>query len=386
MKVKSCFSTNLDPYRAGIEIGEKLASISPEVIFLFSSIHYEGSQELLEAIYDCLEDERVILLGNSGDGFYEQEKIANVGVSALGINSKGKVTWRIAYETGVLEDPFGTAKRCVCKLNDECEAPPAFYFLATDFRTDTSAVQAGLCETAKAPIIGGSAADDFSLQSCFVYCNRKVLTDSVAILAADGEISFDISIGQDMCQIGKLGIITSSFGTRVDSIDNISAMKFIEQQIGKPLNSVDEGVVTLKVMELGLQQPRLRSLLKPDSDETQSSMSFFGSIEQGTITQVCLASPEQIVADVNGIAGNLKELPFKPLAGLVITCAGRKKVLGSKINFEVEEIVNACPTLEGLVGYPSFGEFGPVKEKNGYSRPLFHNMTYILLLIGEAQD
>jgi len=39
MNTKSCFSVNMDPYSAGVEIGEQLADINPEVIFLFSSIH-----------------------------------------------------------------------------------------------------------------------------------------------------------------------------------------------------------------------------------------------------------------------------------------------------------------------------------------------------------
>ena len=385
MKAKSCFSTNMDPYRAGIEIAKELAVISPEVIFLFSSIHYEGSVELLDSIYDYLKNEKIILIGNSGDGFYELEEVANVGVSALAINSGGKVSWHLASVGGVKDDPHGAARCCVEKVDNFCKNVPAFYFMATDFRTDTSEILAGLREAVQAPIIGGSAADDFLLQSCFVYRNREVLTDSIVILAAEGNIVFDISVAQHMRLSGRPGIITSCSGTRVDSIDNIPAMQFIEQEIGKPLNDVDEGVVALKLMESGNQQGRLRSLLMPAAAATETSMSCFGGVEQGSIAQVCIASPEQMVADVNNIASSLKNLSFKPQAALIITCAGRKKVLGPKIKFEVEEIVKACPSLAALAGYPSFGEFGPIKEAGGYSRPLFHNMTYILLLIGEGE-
>jgi hypothetical protein len=377
----------MDPYRAGIEIAEELAVIAPEIVFLFSSIHYEGSVELLDAIYDFLENEKIILIGNTGDGFYEQEKVANAGVSALAINSGSRVSWHLASVNGVENDPGGAARCCVERVNDLCKHTPAFYFMVTDFRTDTSEVLAGLREAVQAPIIGGSAADDFLLQNCFVYCNREVLADSIVILAAEGDLAFDISVAQSMQLSGRPGTITACSGTRVDSIDNISAMQFIEQEIGKPLNTVDEGVITLKLMESGNQQARLRSLLMPDADATDTSMSCFGGVESGSIAQVCIASPEQMVADVNNIAASLKNLPFEPLAALIITCAGRKKVLGSKIKFEVEEIVKACPSLAALAGFPSFGEFGPVKEAaGGYSRPLFHNMTYILLLIGDGKS
>jgi len=54
VKVKSCFSIKIDPYKAGLEIGEILSEISPEIIFIFPTIHYKGSDELIETIYDVL--------------------------------------------------------------------------------------------------------------------------------------------------------------------------------------------------------------------------------------------------------------------------------------------------------------------------------------------
>ena len=40
MRTQSAQTHQSDPYRAGLELGEALAECAPEVVFLFSSIHY----------------------------------------------------------------------------------------------------------------------------------------------------------------------------------------------------------------------------------------------------------------------------------------------------------------------------------------------------------
>ena len=118
----------------------------------------------------------------------------------------------------------------------------------------------------------------------------------------------------------------------------------------------------------------------------ESGVKLLGGVNLGNHAQVCLAYPDKIKQDVKDIANSLDTLSFKPVAALIVSCAGRKRVLAGNIENEVLDIVQSCPSIEGLIGYPSFGEFGPVKKGDGYSHALFHNMTFILLLIGETNN
>lgn len=386
MKAKSCFSTNMDPYRAGIEVGEALAEIEPEVIFLFPTIHYQGSPELVEAIYDVLENDNLALIGNTGDGFYERHKVAGVGVSALGINSGGQVKWHVAHTSGLAENPFAATQQCLETLHKSCqEGGPTLYFLAADFRTDVAQVIAALQEKAQGPVVGGLAGDDDGFEACFVYANQHVLTDSIALLAMEGAVAYDIHMAHNLQPVGRAGQITQNEGTTVQAIDNIPAMDFIRRELGKPLSGVDKGIITFKLMEeADGPQHQIRSLLLPDDDESDSEIKLFGSVETGNYVQICLAPPEKVIQDVKHISQTLQTSSFEPVAGLVVSCAGRKRVLADNLAYEVQEIVQSGHTLQGLAGYPSFGEIGPVKQLDTYSDTLFHNMTFILLLIGEA--
>lgn len=293
IKTRSCFSTNMDPYRAGVEIGESLAGIHPEVIFLFPTIHYRGSPELVEAIYEVLEPEEPVLIGNTGDGFYERNKVANVGVSALGIHSGGSVKWHLASESGLGKAPFDATKRCISSVNEACKSTePVLYFLAADFRTDASEVIKALQKNAAGPVIGGLAGDNNEFKRCFIYANHETLTDSIAVLALEGTIAYDIRIANQFQPIGRTGVVTENEGTTVKTIDGLPATSFIEKELGKPLETVDQGITTFKMMDgKDSDEFRIRSLLLPDDKMQDGSIRLFGGVEEEIMFSSALLHP-----------------------------------------------------------------------------------------------
>jgi len=363
-----------------VEIGKQFAGFEPEVIFLFSSIDYKGSPELLEAIYDELKSDDIVLIGNTGDGFFEEHKVANIGVSALGINSDKAIKWHLTSEGGVGNDPYGATKRCFETLQKSCSSEPALYFIASDFRTDASKIVSSIQEMTSTPVVGGYAGDHFQKKKCFVYANRQVVSDHIAMLAIEGPLAYDIRFANQQHRLGEEGIVTKCNGQMVQTIDNMPAMAFVEKQLGKPFADIDKGMVTLELLNRNGQRT-IRCIRIPDLD-FNGSAELFGSIDEGSTVHICITPPEMIISDVRNIAGDLNKLSFEPKAALIISCAGRKSVLKDGLKFEPQEILKGCPTLTGLVGYPSFGEFGPLIGPEGYEKTIFHNMTSIVLTIG----
>ena len=72
MRAHSAATQIADGYRAGVYLGEQLKPLMPEVVFLFTTIDYADSADILEGLHDGLEKD-CIVIGNSGDGFYETE-------------------------------------------------------------------------------------------------------------------------------------------------------------------------------------------------------------------------------------------------------------------------------------------------------------------------
>ncbi len=385
MKALSHFSLNPDPYKAGIQIAEKFAEIDPEIVFLFPTIHYGGSPETAEAFDDVIQNPNLLILGNTGEGFYEKQNIANAGISALAINSNRKINWFLTSQKDAVKDPYKAAKKCIEELNEKCDpSKPLLYYIASVFKSDAQKTVKALSESVKGPLIGGLAGDDNSFKSSFVYAGREVFDDGIVALAINGTFRFDIKTAHELHPVGIKDTVTHTDGTRILEIGAIPAMDFVERELGKPIDLVDQGIITFKVTEEDEHQGhQIRSLLLPDEGSVGREVNLFSAVNEGSSVQVCLASPENILKDISDIAQSLKSLDFEPTAALIVSCAGRKKVLANDIISEVQKITENCPSIEGLAGFPSFGEFGSVKNKKGYSKPLFHNMTFFLLLLGD---
>jgi small ligand-binding sensory domain FIST len=157
-------------------------------------------------------------------------------------------------------------------------------------------------------------------------------------------------------------------------------MRFIEKETGKPiLRSDATSLMIINEHEHGIK--RLRSINR-DISPTDNSLQLYGGIAVGQKVQVCLAQPELIIEETYKLAAlAAAENTISPVAAIIVSCAGRKKMLGTRLHHEITAVSQHFGKMP-LVGFPSLGEVGPLRTVDGYSGNLFHNMTYVLLLIG----
>jgi hypothetical protein len=383
MKAVSAHTLESDPYRAGIQLADAVKRIEPEVVFLFPTIFYEGSKEMTEAIYDVLGD-RVTLIGATGDGFFEATRTADFGASALALSSGGGVKWKVAKRSGARGDTVGAVTACLTELREAMAGGPDLVILFCDFRADGSAVEAAIRGVMDdVPVVGGLAGDNnMRMERCFTYANREALEDSVVALGIKGAIRFDIRVAHELRPVGHVGVVTSAEGTRLRLIDDVGAMAFVEREIGRPVTKVDQGIVTFNVLDRDTFHTKYLRSIVPDSGAADGGLSLFGGVPQGARVQVCIAQPDDIVGEVRRIADDLGASPFRAEAALIVSCAGRKHLLGNRIEHEANEVTRARSGDIALAGFPSFGEIGPVKIEGKYTDTFFHNMTYVLLLLG----
>lgn len=385
MRTISASTTLVDPYRAGLALGLELATIRPEVVFLFCTAHYGNWDELLGGVYDGLEDPGVQLIGATGDGFLERNHVADLGAAALGLASDGAIRWHVAAHTGVQQDPRGTVRKTLGALQEALQGrAPAAYFLFSDFHTDASVLETVLRDEVQVPVMGGLAADDNSkMEQCRVFCNQQHYADAVVMLACEGPLAFQVHIGNSIAPVGAAGRVEGAVGKTLQKIDGVDATQFIERETGKPFLHTDQGSIALTVAHTGFAGEKSLRALVENYRATDGSLTLHGGIADGEMVQVCLASPAQLREEVYKIAQIVQDSGWVPSAALIVSCAGRKSLLGGKVDFEVEAIRDACAEPFPMIGFSSFGEIGPLRHQGRYTRNLFHNMTYVLVLMGD---
>lgn len=386
MRTKSVSTVIIDPYRAAFFLGQSLAEIQPEVVFLFVTVHYSDWGEFMAGLSDALDNPAVRIIGASGDGVHELARTSDVGAAALGLNSEGAVQWHIATGDRVGADPEGAVRRALAQLKTQLQGrSPAFYYLLTDFNTDASRIEAVVRDEIDVPVVGGMAADDNDkMAHCCLFADRVMVQDCVVMLAVDGPLAFQVHIGNSITAVGTPGMVDEAHGKLLSRVGGTDAASFIERETGKPFLRSDQGSIALTLVNAGnAGEKKLRSIAQ-NSEADSGGLTLHGGIQKGDLVQVCLAKPEDLIAEVHTIAERAAASGFRPSAALIVSCAGRKWLLGGEIAFEVGTIENAFGGSLPIAGFPSFGEIGPLRHNNAYTRNLFHNMTYVLLLLGSC--
>jgi len=267
------------PYRAGLELGEGLADMSPEIVFLFTTIHYGKSSEILEGLTEALGSDSIPIVGNTGDGYYHQTECGNIGCVAMGLNSNGKVTWSFAMSDGVKKDPTGRLSTAWNEIKGgSTKESPKLMFLFSDFHTDANELENILRDEINVPVIGGLASDDNQMMDCAVFLDQQILHDSLVLVAAHGNFNFEIKVGNALTSVGKPGKIDHAEGSNIFQIDGMPAMDFIEQETGKPVLQSDSGVTSLTILNAkDASAKRLRAIV-PDFSKSERSVGLYGGI------------------------------------------------------------------------------------------------------------
>ena len=385
MRAKSASTTIVDPYRAALSLGQSLSAIAPEIVFLFVTVHYEDWTEFMDGLYDGLGDPAVRIIGASGDGFYESSRVSDMGAAALGLAGGGAVAWHLASGEQVGTDPEGAVRGALAALAQQLDGhQPAFYFMASDFNTDASRIEAVLRDEVPVPVIGGMAADDNSgMGRACVFADRTPMRDALVMLAVDGPLAFQVHVGNSISPVGSSGIIDDADGKILRRIGGLEAVAFVERETGKPILRSDQGIALAILGAADAGEKTLRAVAQNVALEN-GALSLFGGIRVGERVQVCVTQVEDLEAEVRAIAARAAASGFEPAAALVASCAGRKWLLGGQIKYEAEAIGDAFQRHVPLAGFSSFGEIGPLFYRGRYTRNLFHNVTYVVLLLGAA--
>lgn len=386
MNCKSVSSLNINPYEAGLEIGEALHAVQPEAIILFASIHYADFSELFDGLYDGLETREVIVIGGTGAGIYETSQVGDVGVCALGFNSSSSVRWSLALEPEIMADSYLAGQRCAQNVVDQAGDGLAFSFVFSGMGGNGNQLTAGIRSVTDTPCVGGLTGDGTLFHKGVVLVNGRLYEDTIAMLGITGNLSFRVNLASGWCPVGYPGVVEKINGTSIEQISGQPAAEFVSQQMSQQPVEGALDFMTLAAYQNGNEEQfTIRAPYK--TDEESGVISYYGSVEPGTPVRVCFATREDVMNGVDEAVEGLPQLDFEPIAGLVISCAVRKFILGSETISEVKRLAPALPASMPLVGMPTFGEIAPHPKADGsYTGTYFHNVTYVLAVFGVTND
>jgi len=232
-------------------------------------------------------------------------------------------------------------------------------------------------------VTGGMAGDGARFEKTLVGLNDKVEEGTVIIVGFYGEnlqVGYGLNGGWDV--FGPERIITKSTQNVLYEIDHQNALELYKKYLGKYATELPGAALLfpLAIKINGDETTVVRTILT--IDEEKQTMTFAGNVPEGSAVRLMKANFDKLIYSAGEAAGlaNSSMGSINTQLVLLISCVGRKLVLGKRIYEEVEAASDIFANHPAITGFYSYGEFSPVHKSHSCE---LHNQTMTITTLAE---
>jgi hypothetical protein len=223
-------------------------------------------------------------------------------------------------------------------------------------------------------VTGGLAADNGRFSKTYVGLNSPPTSGTIVAVGHYGDqisISHGSKGGWD--EFGPTRTVTKSDKNVLYELDGKNALELYKNYLGEKADELPGSALLFPLCVYGDSGDHIvRTILS--IDEERGSMIFAGDIPQDSTVRFMMANFERLI---DGACDAAKESltkfeNCKPTLVLMISCIGRKLVLGPRIDEEVEAVNEIFGSEAVYAGFYSNGEISPIVDSTKCS---LHNQT-----------
>lgn len=233
------------------------------------------------------------------------------------------------------------------------------------------------------PCTGGLAGDAANFEKTLVGLNAAPSENQIVGIGFYGD-SLEVGYGSvgGWDNFGAERLVTRSEGNVLYELDGQSALDLYKMYLGDKASELPGSAL---LFPLGLKFDEesdtiVRTVLAVD--EEANSMTFAGDIPEGCYVRLMKADFDKLIEGANLAAEHTTQKggdDAEKLA-ILISCVGRKLILGQRIDEEVEGVQEVLGSGATMTGFYSYGEISPVVES---SRCELHNQTMTITTFAE---
>lgn len=232
-------------------------------------------------------------------------------------------------------------------------------------------------------VTGGLAGDGANFNSTLVGLNRNAVEGQIVAIGFYGEnisIAHGSQGGWDVFGLEKR--VTKSKSNVLFEIENQNALDLYKKYLGSEAANLPGSALLfpLSVVVPGMRKPVVRTILT--INENEKSMTFAGDVPEGSKVRFMKANFDRLTEAAAAAANNtLHNHTEKPVFALLISCVGRKLILGERTVEEVKAVNNLYQGKTVMAGFYSYGEISPFNEGNDCQ---LHNQTMTITSFYES--
>ncbi len=327
-------------------------------------------------------DARIITCSTSGEILGSAVYDDSITVTAVAFDSS---TVRIAdLKVEESSESFDAGRRLVEALPQE--GLVHVFVLSDGQRVNGSELVKGLAQGLgeDISITGGLAGDGTRFQKTLVGLDKPPGEGNVVAVGLYGDrlrVGYGSVGGWD--SFGPDRIITRAVGNRLYELDGQSALSLYKKYLGDLAAELPGSALLfpLSIRTRDDDTPVVRTILSIDEDE--DCMIFAGDMPVGAYARLMKANFDRLIDGASLAAGESHRTIGGAEAELaiLISCVGRKVVLGQRTEEEVESVREVLGERAVLAGFYSYGEISPFTKS---TRCELHNQTMTITTLSEA--
>jgi len=236
-------------------------------------------------------------------------------------------------------------------------------------------------------VTGGLAGDGPNFEETLVVANDHPKSGVIVAIGFYGsklQIGYGSAGGWD--SFGPNRKITKSKANILYELDGKPALELYKTYLGEEADNLPSSALLfpLTIRDYNSADTgKVRTILAVNEED--NSMTFAGDMPEGNIAQLMMANFENLVEGAedsakHAITDIIAKNGGEKLA-ILISCVGRKLVLGPKIDEEVEATKQMFDGQTTQIGFYSYGEISP---QFGTGSCELHNQTMTITLISEG--
>ncbi len=231
-------------------------------------------------------------------------------------------------------------------------------------------------------VTGGLSGDGDRFQETLVIANGQASTGQVVLIGLYGpnlRVGFGSMGGWD--SFGPERRITKAHDNILYELDGCSALDLYKEYLGEHAAKLPASglLFPLTVRRDRSEETLVRTILAVD--ESTHSLTFAGDVPEGAFARLMRANFDRLVDGATGAAQKSRhKLGVKTQFALLVSCVGRKLVLGPRIEEEVDAVTDVLGT-DCTGGFYSYGEISPVAPNASCQ---LHNQTMTITTLSEV--
>lgn len=359
-----------------------LKDIAPNWVLVFGGVELFTRPDAVAALTGAFPESIVMGCSTAGEIAGEEVRDNECVVTAVHL---GSATLRRAYtDLSGMDDSRAAGERIGQQLSGA--GLKAVMVLGPGVQINGTALVEGIESQlgAGVPITGGLAGDGGAFQQTWTLSNAGAKDNGVVAIGFCGD-ALDFSHGSfgGWEAFGPARKVTRCAGNVLFELDGEPALEVYKRYLGDHAKGLPASGLLFPFAMLGEDHTAIgliRTIL--GIDEVAGSLTLAGTINDGGYLKLMHASTDRLVDGAEAAAEGAKKMfsAEGDSLAVLVSCVGRKLVMGDRIDEEVEAVADVFGAKATLTGFYSYGEISPFTP--GVSCQL-HNQTMTITWLGE---